>query len=144
MDKYYQRAVEQIILDLNFTLEQLDLIGKILSLEDNDDLVRFVELSRYGDLLDDKGGEFMYIKSPRKVHARVILQNHLYNQPHEMVEEKVRKALNGRSIDTTNFFSYCSHSYGIENLMGIDVLIGGTPLRTDEKLHTRDSVKLFS
>jgi len=52
---YIQRAARQIVQDLNFSDEQLDLIGRILSLEENKDLVRFVELSNYSNIGDSKG-----------------------------------------------------------------------------------------
>ena len=135
-----ERAALQIARDLNFSSNLLELIGKILSLEDEKELVRFVELSKYGNLFD-MNGELFYIQNSRTAHARVVLQNNLYDLPDEIVKEKVVTALAKRDIDISKIFQYTRYSYGL-TMSGIDIHIGGMPLRQDVKLHPRDAVML--
>lgn len=75
-------------------------------------------------------------------NVRVVLQTYLYDKNDEELKEIVKTLLQKRGIDVSDFFSYCSHSYGIER-NNLTILIGGTPVRTDTKTHLRDNVKVI-
>jgi hypothetical protein len=133
--------MEHILSDLGFSEEQIDVVGKVLSLEGDKELVRFVEMSRYEDLLDSVHGEIMLLeKKSRTLHMTAVLQNSWYDKPNEVVFERVKTALIQRDIDISDLYSFSRYSYAIDALHGIDIHIGGTPIRDDKKYHLRDAV----
>ncbi|MBI4141623.1 hypothetical protein HY484_01720 [Candidatus Woesearchaeota archaeon] len=142
---------------LRFSDEQLDMIGRILSLDEDKELIRFTYIDRYEDFYFSKGPVIDISKNRKvtifallqQVHNREVLR--LTVEEHETLVHRIRTALEKRRIGTlqlndlsalsskTNFFCYHAGSYGLE-MEGIDVLIGCLHYRTDVKLHPRDCV----
>lgn len=70
MNEYQQRAAEEILKDLNFNDFQIDLIGRVLSMEKDDELVKCVEIKSYGDYYSDAFGPIMCLNKNRKACVR--------------------------------------------------------------------------
>ena len=104
MDMYKQRAFEEILKYLKYNDNQLDLIGRVFSMEEDKELVRFVELKSCEDYINSLFGPIICLDNERKVNIRVVLQNKLYDEKHEILEERVKNSLYKAGIDTTDLF----------------------------------------
>ena len=139
MVKYKLNAAYEIASELKFSDEQLDFLGRLLSLE-KDDLVRFVEINNFADCFDNDGPLINLRKNNRSFRTRVVLHDRFYDLSFENSNNEVRRLLDSVEINHEGLFSYSIYSYGLEKY-NVNVLIGGMPIRQDIKVHRRD--KLF-
>ena len=54
----------------------------------------------------------------------------------------MKDLLKSKNIPTDKIYWYTRYSFLIDNLHGVDVHIGGVPLRTDMKIHPRDKIRI--
>lgn len=121
MEGYLQRIQEMVLKDLGFCVEQLDLMGRVLSLEENSGLVRYVKVDCANFFVG--GQPVLFLREPREIGIGVALQRVLRRESNDDLKEMIRKALVEKGIQTQGFFSYCTHSYGIE-LEGVNIHFG--------------------
>lgn len=138
MDEYTQKAAQEILTGLNFSKEQLDLVGRILSLDKDASLVRYAHVDRCTNLFINGRDPIFETGKPRHIEMRVVLQPELNSEDHSVLQEKIKKALDSAGVDSSGLFSYCTRSYGLE-LYDVEVHFGGAHYRAEKKLHPRDN-----
>ena len=124
---YHEKAEQRIVQDLYFSSEQLDLVGRIISLKEKTALVHHIDFD-YSDASLSEGYFLSVEKSlekSRKINMDIILQKVYETLSHQNLEKKLKQALKTVGVGTQDLFSYCSHSYGIlrEN-EGIEIHFG--------------------
>ena len=141
MEEYIGRAAREILTDLNFSQEQLDLVGRILSLDKDTDLVRYAHIDKCTNLYLNGRDPIFEAGKPRHVEMRVVLQPHLRDEDHDALQTRIKTALENAGVDPSGLFAYCTRSYGLE-LHDVEIHFGGAHYATDKKLHSRDNVDL--
>lgn len=120
MDKGYKAIAKERILNLmKIPDDQLDLVGRVLALEDLP-IVNSVELSL---CYQNMQAMTSTAKAPG-IEIDITLNPAIKEGGHENVRNTLMEILKKRGIDTRYFFSYSNFSYGIvvDNLdVSIDV-----------------------
>jgi len=116
MNQYKQKAAEVIVRDLRFTEDQLDIVGRLLFMEDEKELVKYVKIECGGGVSIHPGGPEL----PRNVNVYVILQENLETEGSNEVKKKIKDAARKLGIDSREIVSYHEFSYGIE-MSNVDV-----------------------
>ena len=111
MSTYSEKAERRIAQDLHFSPTQIDLVGRILSLEEETPLVHHI-LFDYSDASLPLGLS-LYVDKPRRINMEVILQKSFRKKDHNQLETRLKEALKTVGVNAKDLFSYCSHSYGI-------------------------------
>lgn len=123
MDEYKRKASADITRAIWFTDNQLDLVGRCLSLNEDSKLVRAVQVD-YSQM-SLHGQPILELGKPQQVHVYVKLQPSMKSDDHDEIMERIRRALQKKDVDTKGLFSYCQKSYGIEREdIGVDIGFG--------------------
>lgn len=104
MDEYAKVAGEAILGRLLFSEAQLGLVGKVLSLKEEQGLVSSTEIVEIGN--------FYFGETP-EVRMEVSLQGEMRDEGHDILMDKIRGALKKREVNYSKLFSYCEKSYGL-------------------------------
>ncbi len=138
MPDYFTKAAEKILKGLNYGDAQLDIVGRIFSLAEDTDLVRFVEIS---DLTNEYLGlqPIIELNKPRQISLKVVLQSYIKDLGHDGMREKIKEALQSKGIATDDLFAYCGMSYGLEK-ENVDIHFGPN-IRDDMKVRSDDNLK---
>ncbi len=127
MDKYRQRALENIARELRFSDLQLDLVGRCLTLTKDSNLVSYVQVE-YTRTSERIGGPILEVKGPREIDISIALQPSLKKEDHDKIMNMIRTALEKIGVNTrgqNSLVSYSERSYGIEREdIGIDIHFG--------------------
>ncbi len=118
MDDYTSRGQERILRDLKFREEQVDLLGRLLSLQDSPDLVRSIDI-QYTHL-HVMGQPALQLESPRTLSVNIGLTPAAMQDDHDGLMDRIRRELGRREIPADGLFSYCNKSYGLE-VQGFDI-----------------------
>lgn len=153
--KYIERAFSEIRADLkdsemterhireklNFTDSQLTLLGQLLSVDADEDLVRFTRVNHYTNRF--LGSEPVYDpKTPREISMSIFLQPKWKEETHERLRARIACTLNEVHFPAhAELISYDHRSYGVE-YDNISALIGLLHFRSDKLLHPRDKLSL--
>lgn len=138
MDEYSERAAQEILTGFNFGEEQLDLVGRILSLDKDTSLVRYAHVDRCTNLFLNGRDQVLESGKRRHIEMHVVLQPRLYTEDHNVLQERIKRALEKAGVDSSELFAYCTRSYGLE-LHDVEIHFGGANYRADKKLHPRDT-----
>ncbi len=109
MSTYQQLAGRRILHDLQFSDNQLDLIGKMLSLDSKvvtNVVIDYTTLYFRGPILE--------VNKQRELNIEATLHPSLDTLDHDSLMYRIKNALEDEKIPTRDLFSYCSKSYGLE------------------------------
>ena len=108
MAEYIGRAAREILTDLNFSQEQLDLVGRILSLDSDTNLVRYAHIDKCTNLYLNGQDPIFEAGKPRHIEMRVVLQPQHHMEDPDVLQTRIKKALENAGVDPSGLFAYCA------------------------------------
>jgi len=118
-----RKAKDDIIRVLGFTDDQLNLVGRCLSLEEDSKLVQYVKVEYTQTHLH--GVPIIELGESRQICVDVALQPSQKRNSHENIMGRIGRALQRRGVDAKDLFSYGQKSYGLEREdINVDISLG--------------------
>ena len=122
MNQYRELFSQDLLRHIGYKDSQIDLIGRLLLLRENSDLVKSVDVE-YGENTGF-GLEIGPIHNPT-IEVEVGLQRKLKNEDHEILMGRIIQALAKVGVNEQELGEYCEHSYALEREEeGVDVHFG--------------------